>query len=369
MTSRDRRPPSPPSAWAAAPRPSRPARPGDHPPNVGETGDPFTALRVIDLARPPRARPARSGSLTSPIGSTRRTSTGCFPCRSSPTSLLQLQANWMADYRNSSGIVIEDGPSGPTAHDRGLEPGRSVDRPPGPPRRRLVYRAACRVQPPRPTVVRRLTGGPRSPRRRTAHDTTSNASRTKGSLRHEPQRIRHDDALVDADWAQGPPRRSRTSDSSRSTSIPPPTSRATSRVPSAGTGPASSPTASAATSPRARTSRSSCPTRASAPTRRSSCTATTTTGSPPGPTGSSSCTATRTSGSSTAGASTGSTTACRSRPTCRRTPPPGTSCPSPTSACARIATTSCRASATPARARRCAEPGRVQRRDHRPARA
>ena len=26
---------------------------------------------------------------------------------------LQLQANWMTDYRNSSGIVVEDGPSGP----------------------------------------------------------------------------------------------------------------------------------------------------------------------------------------------------------------------------------------------------------------
>ena len=29
--------------------------------------------------------------------------------------LLQLQANWMADYRNSSGIVVEDGPYGPTS--------------------------------------------------------------------------------------------------------------------------------------------------------------------------------------------------------------------------------------------------------------
>jgi hypothetical protein len=27
---------------------------------------------------------------------------------------LALQANWMADYRNSSGIVVEDGPYGPT---------------------------------------------------------------------------------------------------------------------------------------------------------------------------------------------------------------------------------------------------------------
>ncbi len=26
---------------------------------------------------------------------------------------LQLQANWMADYRNSSGIIVEDGPTGP----------------------------------------------------------------------------------------------------------------------------------------------------------------------------------------------------------------------------------------------------------------
>ena len=28
--------------------------------------------------------------------------------------VLQLQANWMADYRNSAGIVVEDGPLGPT---------------------------------------------------------------------------------------------------------------------------------------------------------------------------------------------------------------------------------------------------------------
>ena len=28
--------------------------------------------------------------------------------------VLQLQANWMADYRNSSGIVLDDGPTGPT---------------------------------------------------------------------------------------------------------------------------------------------------------------------------------------------------------------------------------------------------------------
>jgi hypothetical protein len=28
--------------------------------------------------------------------------------------LITLQANWMADYRNSSGIVLDDGPAGTT---------------------------------------------------------------------------------------------------------------------------------------------------------------------------------------------------------------------------------------------------------------
>ena len=29
-------------------------------------------------------------------------------------ALVSLQANWMADYRNSSGIVLDEGPYGPT---------------------------------------------------------------------------------------------------------------------------------------------------------------------------------------------------------------------------------------------------------------
>jgi hypothetical protein len=29
-------------------------------------------------------------------------------------AIVQLQANWMADYRNSSGIVLDDGAYGPT---------------------------------------------------------------------------------------------------------------------------------------------------------------------------------------------------------------------------------------------------------------
>jgi len=37
-----------------------------------------------------------------------------FPVPVVADVILQLQANWMADYRNSSGIVVEDGPAGPT---------------------------------------------------------------------------------------------------------------------------------------------------------------------------------------------------------------------------------------------------------------
>ena len=37
-----------------------------------------------------------------------------FPAPVVADVALQLQANWMADYRNSAGIVVGDGPSGPT---------------------------------------------------------------------------------------------------------------------------------------------------------------------------------------------------------------------------------------------------------------
>jgi hypothetical protein len=37
-----------------------------------------------------------------------------FPLQVVADVALQLQSNWMADYRNSSGIVIDDGPYGPT---------------------------------------------------------------------------------------------------------------------------------------------------------------------------------------------------------------------------------------------------------------
>jgi hypothetical protein len=86
--------------------------PAIDPPNVGETGDPFTTLRVIDLlARLERGRPIRLADIADRLNASYLD--WLFPAPVIAAVALQLQANWMADYRNSSGIVIEDGPSGP----------------------------------------------------------------------------------------------------------------------------------------------------------------------------------------------------------------------------------------------------------------
>jgi hypothetical protein len=86
--------------------------PAIDPPNVGETGDPFTALRVIDLlARIERGRPIRLADIADRPNASDLD--WLLPVPDIASVALQQQVNWMADYRNSSGIVIEDGPSGP----------------------------------------------------------------------------------------------------------------------------------------------------------------------------------------------------------------------------------------------------------------
>ena len=127
-----------------------------------------------------------------------------------------------------------------------------------------MYRAARRVQPAGPTDRRRLSSRePRPPTRRPSPRPTSHV---QGGSSHEPPRLRHRERAGRQPNGHSPISTTPPSASSRWTSTRPPTSRATSRAPSAGTGPASCPTASAATSPAARTSASCCPTRASART-------------------------------------------------------------------------------------------------------
>jgi hypothetical protein len=83
------------------------------PPTIGEAGDPFTAVRVIDLvARIERGVPVRLADIADRLNATWLD--WLFPVPVVADVALQLQANWMADYRNSSGIVVEDGPNGPT---------------------------------------------------------------------------------------------------------------------------------------------------------------------------------------------------------------------------------------------------------------
>ena len=131
------------------------------PPTIGESGDPFTTVRVVELlARLERGRPQRLADIADRLDATYLD--WLFPVPVITDVVIQLQTDWMADYRNSSGIVLEDGPTGPTRDHRGLEPGRPVDRPPGPARRGRLYRAARRVQPTRSTV-RRLTDSERPP--------------------------------------------------------------------------------------------------------------------------------------------------------------------------------------------------------------
>ena len=83
------------------------------PPVVAESGDPFTALRVIDLAaRIPRGRPVDLGAIVARLNAAHLD--WLFEPRVVADALLQLQANWIADYRSTNGIVIDEGPTGVT---------------------------------------------------------------------------------------------------------------------------------------------------------------------------------------------------------------------------------------------------------------
>jgi hypothetical protein len=82
------------------------------PPVVAESGDPFSTLRVIEVvATMERAVPVRVDELVDRLNA--RHLDWLFTRRVVTDALLALQANWMADYRNASGIVLEDGDRGP----------------------------------------------------------------------------------------------------------------------------------------------------------------------------------------------------------------------------------------------------------------
>jgi hypothetical protein len=108
------------------------------PPSIAESGDPFAALRIVDLlARIERARPVRVADIVDRLNATYVD--WIFPASVVVDVALQLQANWMTDYRNASGIVVEDGDYGPTI---AIEDSSRVD--PWIVRQALREAAACR---------------------------------------------------------------------------------------------------------------------------------------------------------------------------------------------------------------------------------
>ena len=77
------------------------------PPIVAESGDPFANLRVVDLvARLGRGRPVALSAIVDRLNATYLD--WLFDERVVADALLQLQANWMADYRNATGIVLDE---------------------------------------------------------------------------------------------------------------------------------------------------------------------------------------------------------------------------------------------------------------------
>jgi phage-related baseplate assembly protein len=81
------------------------------PPVIAETRDPFAGLRVAHLvARLPRGAPIRLRDIVDRLN--RDYVDWSFSRPVVADVIVQLQANWMADYRVRQGIQLVDGPAG-----------------------------------------------------------------------------------------------------------------------------------------------------------------------------------------------------------------------------------------------------------------
>lgn len=83
------------------------------PPVVAEPGDPFASLRVVHLvARIPRGEPVRLRDIVDRLNAEHVDWSFSRPVVA--TAILQLQANWLSDYRTVDGIRIADDLAGGT---------------------------------------------------------------------------------------------------------------------------------------------------------------------------------------------------------------------------------------------------------------
>ena len=82
------------------------------PPNVAAPGDPFAELRVVHLlARIPRGRPVRVRDIVDRLNADFLD--WSFSRSVVIAAIVQLQADWVADYRNRDGIELSQGEVGP----------------------------------------------------------------------------------------------------------------------------------------------------------------------------------------------------------------------------------------------------------------
>ena len=81
------------------------------PPTVAEVGDPFAEVRVLHLlARLPRGVPVRLRDVVERLNSEHLD--WSFGRSVVVAAIVQLQANWRADYRDHDGIELREGPAG-----------------------------------------------------------------------------------------------------------------------------------------------------------------------------------------------------------------------------------------------------------------
>ncbi len=121
-------------------RPAPDGLPADRPapPVIAESDDPFTSLRVLDaVARMDRGQSVSIDALVAHLNAAHLD--WLFTRDVVVSVLVTLQANWMADYRNSSGIVLDEGTGGATIM---LEDSSRVD--PWLVRQALREAAACK---------------------------------------------------------------------------------------------------------------------------------------------------------------------------------------------------------------------------------
>jgi len=88
------------------------ADPNIQPPTVAGSGDPFAEVRIVHLiARLPRGQAVRVRDVVDRLNADYLD--WSFSRAVVLDAVVQLQSNWLSDYRTRDGILLEDGAAGP----------------------------------------------------------------------------------------------------------------------------------------------------------------------------------------------------------------------------------------------------------------